>query len=1061
MKTTIPFNPIQRAITASLFRIILLMLLTAGVSYGQELYINVSGPLTASPGELLTYTITFANNGTAQAQDVFVTHQLPDPALYSFVSAQSVGGAYDYSWSGNSLVWDIGTLGGGLKQLVVQIRAGKPGAGPNQDPSGYYMPGCGSFDLLHSLRISSTNYSEATDSHTTVATQTAGATMDDRLGSIKPGNGSTTRYLMIVVNTGNYIDKFTLSQADVDCTPWGYNNTNRDIPGFFYDLNGNTITETEFIQPGGQYLFYYELAVNSPPNANAYDCKNVCVISKICSYTQCAKVVTWVRNLNAPNLDVSKSDNPDPVYSGEFLTYTIFVYNSGKGTANTVTLTETYPAQVTFVSATPAPTTGNHIWSLPDIPEAGFQQITITVRVNNGLANGTILTNTVTARYFNGTTLMPLSTDTETTTVRSIPDVKITKTANPASVDPGGMITYTLFYENIGNAAATGVSIEDDYNETYLDVINAAGGDYTTTPGIIKWNIGTLATGASGTITYTLQAKDLSNFTAGTTTILNTAEIFLNETDENYGNNFDEAIVQVTVLPDLYVTKTADPNPAEAGQTLEYTITWGNSGEVAHSGHDYVITDYLPAGTVLLNPESLPNGGVYDEGEHKIIWTFSASLGVNASLSMKITLDEIDCDLVGEQLENKVTIWSAYYSDANDANNEYTLYTDVEDNTPPEIECPIFTDNTVTVDATSGTIYIHSGIAWDATATDNCTEIPTIGYELSGVTSGSGSSLAGVSFNEGTTTVTWTATDESGNTATCSFTVVVNAKADLEITKTASVMGTGDDEGKAIGVAGGELTYTITVTNHGPSIAKNVVISDDVSGFWSDAMYATGDAPTTWLDWESPFEYEAGDLLKDASVIIYIKGTFALDQCEDVTNVASVSSDNDDIPGNNTATLYTIVLDETDPEWAQEMPEDVTVVCDEVPAVPDISATDNCDTDVFVEYSQTGSYNACGGELTRTWIATDNSQNSITHVQTITVSPAPQAAFVNPPANTTISCNEATAFTASNLGYTNSGLGGCLIEGQVLGIITGTYDECGGTLTQTWTFVDDCDRQIQ
>jgi hypothetical protein len=36
-----------------------------------------------------------------------------------------------------------------------------------------------------------------------------------------------------------------------------------------------------------------------------------------------------------------------------------------------------------------------------------------------------------------------------------------------------------------------------------------------------------------------------------------------------------------------------------------------------------------------------------------------------------------------------------------------------------------------------------------------------------------------------------------------------------------------------------------------------------------------------------------------------------------------------------------------------------------------------------------------------------------------------------------------------------------LISGQVLGLITGSYDECGGTLTQTWTFTDDCDRQIQ
>jgi hypothetical protein len=108
----------------------------------------------------------------------------------------------------------------------------------------------------------------------------------------------------------------------------------------------------------------------------------------------------------------------------------------------------------------------------------------------------------------------------------------------------------------------------------------------------------------------------------------------------------------------------------------------------------------------------------------------------------------------------------------------------------------------------------------------------------------------------------------------------------------------------------------------------------------------------------------------------------------------------------------------------------------------------------------TGSYDECGGTLTQTWTFTDDCNRTITHVQTITVQPAPAAAFINPPADITISCDDATAFAASSLSYSNAGLGGCLISGQVLGLITGSYDECGGTLTQTWTFTDDCDRTI-
>ena len=47
-------------------------------------------------------------------------------------------------------------------------------------------------------------------------------------------------------------------------------------------------------------------------------------------------------------------------------------------------------------------------------------------------------------------------------------------------------------------------------------------------------------------------------------------------------------------------------------------------------------------------------------------------------------------------------------------------------------------------------------------------------YALTGATTGSGTSLSGIAFNYGVTTVTWTATDNSALTTTCSFTVTVN-----------------------------------------------------------------------------------------------------------------------------------------------------------------------------------------------------------------------------------------------------------------------------------------------
>ncbi|NVN93684.1 MAG: HYR domain-containing protein, partial [Bacteroidetes bacterium] len=83
--------------------------------------------------------------------------------------------------------------------------------------------------------------------------------------------------------------------------------------------------------------------------------------------------------------------------------------------------------------------------------------------------------------------------------------------------------------------------------------------------------------------------------------------------------------------------------------------------------------------------------------------------------------------------------------------------------------------------------YTHHDITWDATATDNCA-VTSLTYNLTGVTSGTGTTLNNVVFNKGLTTVTWTASDASGNTQTCSYTVTVNDNENpVAICKAASV----------------------------------------------------------------------------------------------------------------------------------------------------------------------------------------------------------------------------------------------------------------------------------
>ena len=96
----------------------------------------------------------------------------------------------------------------------------------------------------------------------------------------------------------------------------------------------------------------------------------------------------------------------------------------------------------------------------------------------------------------------------------------------------------------------------------------------------------------------------------------------------------------------------------------------------------------------------------------------------------------------------------------------------VTDDETPSISCPVSGDQTVNTN--TNCTYVIGTNAWNATASDNC-GVSNLTYSLSGVTTGTGTSVASVAFALGTTTVTWTATDAANNQNVCSFTVTVSA----------------------------------------------------------------------------------------------------------------------------------------------------------------------------------------------------------------------------------------------------------------------------------------------
>ncbi len=150
--------------------------------------------------------------------------------------------------------------------------------------------------------------------------------------------------------------------------------------------------------------------------------------------------------------------------------------------------------------------------------------------------------------------------------------------------------------------------------------------------------------------------------------------------------------------------------------------------------------------------------------------------------------------------------------------------------------------------------------------------------------------------------------------------------------------------------------------------------------------------------------------------------------------------------------------------FTSTLPQNMTVTCDAVPGSPgSLSYSNNetglCQISGSIGAQLSGTYDECGGNLAYTWVFTDACGRTIQHIQLITVEPAPQAAFLDMPGPITLACSDVAPVPPS-IGYSNGGSGLCSITGNVQAIQSGSYNSCGGNITYTWTFTDDCNRTI-
>ena len=562
--------------------------------------------------------------------------------------------------------------------------------------------------------------------------------------------------------------------------------------------------------------------------------------------------------VTSADLQVTKVDTPDPVTAGNTLTYTINLANAGPSDAAGVILTDTIPANTTFVSltsfadfncTTPAVGgTGLITCTKPTaFPSGANGNFTLVVAVDGSTPSGTVLSNTATVT---ATTVDPNgannSATATTTTGAGSADVSVTKSGSPDPVDAGASLTYTITVANAGPSDATTVALSDALptGTMFASLVAPAG-----------WTCTTPAVGATGSIDCSIASLGITSavFTltvdtdpallAGTV-LTNTATVTSATTDPNGANDTAVDTTTVTASADLLLSKTDTPDPVDAGSTISYQLTLTNNGP-SHAA-DATLTDTLPAGTTFV---SLSTTGPWTcttpaVGATGTIDCTNASFGVTVDFFTLVV--EVDPGLAsGTVLTNTATLASTA-TDANPANNTATATTTVgvgsadisitKSVSPNPVNAGADLAYTITVTnagptnaaSTEMTDTLPAGttfVSLDAPAGWTCTT-PAVG--AAGSVSCTNPSLSSTSAVF-TLTARVAADTPSGttlsNTASVSSTTADPNPGDESATATASVLSpanvTGTKSVTGTFEPNGSITYTIVLTNSGPSTQED------------------------------------------------------------------------------------------------------------------------------------------------------------------------------------------------------------------------------------------------
>ena len=579
---------------------------------GADVATTKTGPATVNAATNYTYTITVRNNGPGQASGIVLMDTLP--ASVTFVSATN-GGVLG---AGNVVTWPaIATLANAATTTRT-VTVTSPASGT----------------LLNVAASTSTstdpnplnNNASAPGARVTTVVNTADV-VTTKTGPATANGGASITYTLTVRNAGAgtavgivLTDTLPATVTFVSASNGGTLGAGNVVtwPAIATLANGATATRTVTVTaPVSGTLLDIAASTSTSTDPTPANNNGSAAGARVSTVIQVADVVTT-------------KIGPANVASGASYSYTLTVRNAGPNAAPNVVIVDTLPAAVTFTSASNGGVLG-----------AGN---VVTWPVVASLANGATTTRTVTVTAPASGTLLNIAASTSgttdpalannngslaaarVTTVVNAADLVTTKTG-PATVAPGGSITYTLTTQNLGPNAAPNVVIRDTLPAT-VTFVSASNAGVLGAGNVVTWPaVASLANGASTVRTVTVTAP-------ASGTLLNISASSSATTDPNPANNNGSAAaarVTTTVSATDVVAIKSGPASAILGSSFSYAITVQNSGPVNALG--VMVTDTLPVGLTFV---SATGGGTL--AGNVVTWPAIASLASGASQAYSVTV---------------------------------------------------------------------------------------------------------------------------------------------------------------------------------------------------------------------------------------------------------------------------------------------------------------------------------------------------------------------------------------------------------------------------------------